>query len=137
MRRKPARVIQPSGCPSSQRRADAKARLESAISLSRTAPDSKAAEEEADGARSLTGGARDAFVAARDELAAAEREEDEARQPLERAEIEVQRLAAEAKALGDMLHPDGAGLWPPLIDAVKVQTGYAAAPAAALGDAPP
>jgi chromosome segregation protein len=50
------------------------------------------------------------------------------------AEREVQRLAAEAKALGDLLHPKGEGLFPPLIDAVTVQAGYEAALAAALGD---
>ena len=54
--------------------------------------------------------------------------------PLEEAEREVQRLSAEVKALGDLLHPEGEGLFPPLIDAVTVQSGYEAALAAALGD---
>ena len=38
--------------------------------------------------------------------------------PLEAAEREVQRLSAEVKALGDLLHPEGEGLFPPLVDAV-------------------
>ncbi len=57
-----------------------------------------------------------------------------ARDPLEAAEREVQRLSAEVKALGDLLHPEGEGLFPPLVDAVTVQSGYEAALAAALGD---
>ena len=58
----------------------------------------------------------------------------DARAPLEDAEREAQRLSAEAKALSDLLHPEGQGLWPPLVDAVTVQPGYEAALAAALGD---
>lgn len=38
------------------------------------------------------------------------------------------------KALSDLLHPEGEGLFPPLVDAVTVQSGYEAALAAALGD---
>ena len=64
----------------------------------------------------------------------AEAAEADAREPLEDAEREVQRLSAEAKALGDLLHPEGEGLFPPLVDAVTVQSGYEAALAAALGD---
>ncbi len=48
---------------------------------------------------------------------------------------DVQRRAAEVKALGDLLHPEGEGLFPcRLIDAVRVQAGYEAALAACLGD---
>ena len=64
----------------------------------------------------------------------AEAAEAAAREPLEAAEREVQRLSAEVKALGDLLHPEGEGLFPPLVDAVTVQSGYEAALAAALGD---
>ena len=64
----------------------------------------------------------------------AEAAEADAREPLEAAEREVQRLSAEVKALGDLLHPEGEGLFPPLVDAVTVQSGYEAALAAALGD---
>src|SRR5262249_28647052 len=63
-----------------------------------------------------------------------ERDETAAREPLEAAERDVQRLSAESKALADLLRPEGADLWPPLIDAVRVQPGYEAAFAAALGD---
>src|SRR6185312_15474279 len=56
------------------------------------------------------------------------------REPLDTAEREVHRLSAEARALGDLLHPEGEGLFPPLIDAVTVQAGYEAALAAALGE---
>ena len=71
---------------------------------------------------------------ARADHADAEAAEAQAREPLEAAEREVQRLSAEVKALGDLLHPEGEGLFPPLIDAVTVQSGYEAALAAALGD---
>ncbi len=33
---------------------------------------------------------------------------------------------AEVKALSDLLHPEGEGLFPPLVDAVNVQSGYEA-----------
>ena len=48
----------------------------------------------------------------------AEAAEAAAREPLEAAEREVQRLSAEVKALSDLLHPEGEGLFPPLVDAV-------------------
>src|SRR6201999_2358516 len=38
------------------------------------------------------------------------------------------------RALSDLLHPEGEALFPPLVDAVTVQSGYEAALAAALGD---
>ena len=53
---------------------------------------------------------------------------------LEEAEREWHRLSAEAKALGDLLRPQGGDLFPPLVDAVTVQPGYEAALAATLGD---
>jgi chromosome segregation protein len=80
---------------------------------------------------------------ARDRLESTEREarsrfetsEREARAALEEAEREVQKLAAEAGALARVLSPGGENsLWPPLVDAVKVQPGYEGALAAALGD---
>ncbi len=67
-------------------------------------------------------------------MAEAEAAETTARLPMEEAERDVQRRAAEVKALGDLLHPEGEGLFPPLIDAVQVQAGYEAALAAVLGD---
>ena len=100
----------------------------------RPVPDETDAERLAEGAKDLTEQARVKFARTREVLAQAERDEDEARRPLEQSEIEVQRLSAEAKALADILQPDAAGLWPPLVDSVKVQPGYEAALAAALGD---
>src|SRR6202000_1526911 len=72
--------------------------------------------------------------AARQARTEAEQAESAAREPLEVAEREVQRLSAAAKGRGDVRHPEGEGLSPPLIDAVTVQSGYEAALAAALGD---
>ena len=46
----------------------------------------------------------------------------------------MQRVSAEAKALSDLLRPEGQDLWPPLVDAVKVEPGYETALAVALGD---
>ena len=86
------------------------------------------------GARTSSECARATAAEARAAFAAAETAEAAARDPLEAAEHEVQRLAAEVKALGELLHPEGEGLFPPLIDAVTVQSGYEAALAAALGD---
>src|SRR6185295_11939423 len=87
-----------------------------------------------DSARARVESARAAAAAARATLAAAELAESEARGPLDDAEREWQRLSAEAKALGEVLRPEGPDLFPPLIDAVKVRQGYEAALAAALGD---
>jgi chromosome segregation protein len=71
---------------------------------------------------------------ARTRLERAESAETATRAPLEIAERHVQALSAEAKALADLLRPQGQDLFPPLVDAVVVQTGYEAAFAAALGD---
>ena len=97
-------------------------------------PDVVAADSQTEAARATSEGARAAAAAARDRRSQAEAAEAKARTPLEEAEREVQRLSAEVKALGDLLHPEGEGLFPPLIDAVTVQAGYEAALAAALGD---
>ncbi len=51
------------------------------------------------------------------------------------AEREVQRLAAEGQGAGRSARiPKAKALFPPLIDALSVQSGYEAALAAALGD---
>jgi chromosome segregation protein len=113
---------------------EAQSRLDAAMETAAAAPDVVAAEAQAEGARGLTEVTRNAFSIAREALELAEQEEEDARKPLEQAEIDVQRLAAETKALSELLNPEGAGLWPPLVDAVKVQPGYEAALAAALGD---
>ena len=114
--------------------ADAQARLDRAMEGAKDAPDVHAAEGATESARSGREDIRAKADAARQARTDAEQAESAAREPLETAEREVQRLAAEAKALGDLLHPEGEGLFPPLIDAVTVQSGYEAALAAALGD---
>ena len=100
------------------------------------APDVRAAEAEAaEAARAVAELARTALAeAAREARRSRTRRSRDARARSKNAEREAQRLSAEAKALGDLLRPDGADLWPPLVDAVKVQPGYEAALAAALGD---
>jgi len=113
---------------------DAQARLDAALESAKDAPDVHAAESETERARGLSEIARTAAAAARTAFHDAEAFESSAREPLEAAEREVQRLSAEVKALGDLLHPEGEGLFPPLVDAVTVQSGYEAALAAALGD---
>jgi chromosome segregation protein len=112
----------------------ARARLELALEGAKSAPDVTTADQKTEQARSASEGARAAALAARAAYADAEAAEAQTREPLEAAEREVNRLAAEVKALGDLLHPEGEGLFPPLIDAVTVQPGYEAALAAALGD---
>ncbi|HYM17349.1 MAG TPA: chromosome segregation protein SMC [Micropepsaceae bacterium] len=98
------------------------------------APDVKSAELRVEALRAAIAEARAAAEAAESGHATTLNAEKEARSPLEAAEHEVQRLDAEARALGNLLRPQGSDLWPPLIDAVKVEPGYEAALAAALGD---
>ena len=114
--------------------ADAQLRLNTALERAKDAPDVHAAEYETERARGSSEGARAAAEQARARFADAEAAEASTREPLEAAEREVQRLSAEVKALSDLLHPEGEGLFPPLVDAVSVQSGYEAALAAALGD---
>ncbi len=113
---------------------EARARLDRAMQDAAQAPDVLAAEEAAEAARAKADEARMAAQAAREALAAAQSAETEARAPLDEAEREWQRLSAEAKALSDLLRPQGQDLFPPLVDAIAVQPGYEAALAAALGD---
>jgi chromosome segregation protein len=113
---------------------DAQARLDTALESAKDAPDVHAAEAQTERARGASESARAAATAARTQFHEAESAEATAREPLEAAEHEVQRLSAEVKALGELLHPEGEGLFPPLVDAVTVQSGYEAALAAALGD---
>jgi chromosome segregation protein len=114
--------------------ADAQARLNAALERAKDAPDVYAAEGETERARTAAEKARAAAEDARVKFQGVESVEASARDPLEDAEREVQRLSAEVKALSDLLHPQGEGLFPPLVDAVTVQSGYEAALAAALGD---
>jgi len=114
--------------------ANVQARLDAALESAKDAPDVHAAEAETERAREAADAARGAAGEARTTFVATESAESTAREPLEAAEREVQRLSAEVKALSELLHPEGEGLFPPLVDAVTVQTGYEAALGAALGD---
>jgi chromosome segregation protein len=114
--------------------AEAQSRLAAATASAALAPDVTAAERAAAEAHRLAEIAAAAAAEARQAYASAEHAEREAHLPLEEAERELQRLSAEAKALADLLQPETRNLWPPLIDAVRVQSGYEAALAAALGD---
>ena len=114
--------------------ADARSRLDRAMEGAHAAPNVAAADALTEEARTASEAARGAAAGARVLRVEAEAAETQTRTPLEAAEFEVQRLSAEVKALGDLLHPEGEGLFPPLIDAVTVQGGYEAALAAALGD---
>jgi len=113
---------------------EAEARLEQAMAGVIDMPDVLLAQAATEQARTLAEAARQALTDARAALESAERAEAQARVPLETAERRVQMLSAEAKALADLLQPEGQGLWPPMVDAVTVQPGYEGALAAALGD---
>jgi chromosome segregation protein len=119
---------------SAQQLDEAQARLDAAMAGAAQAPDVRASEAAVEAAHATAQNARAVREHARSKLTRALASETEIRAPLEAAEREVQRLSAEAKALADLLRPQGADLWPPLVDAVRVQADYEAAFAAALGD---
>ncbi len=121
--------------------AEAQARLARALEEAEAAPDTLAADDAAQTAKTAANGARAAADSARAALAGKTAEVETltralegAAAPLEESEREIQRLGAEASALSDLLRPEGQDLWPPLIDAVVVEPGYEAALAVALGD---
>ena len=85
--------------------------------------------------------ARQAVVAGREAvtLAEAQREETQKteatlREIYQSARTVTERLAAEEKALSELLNDRGGDLWPPLVDALRVTPGYETALGAALGD---
>jgi chromosome segregation protein len=98
------------------------------------APDAQTAEAHVEAAREAVNEAQAAAEAARIRETETMNSAAKARPPFEAMETEVQRLAAEGKALANLLRPEGQDLWPPLIDALRVKPGYEAALAAALGD---
>jgi chromosome segregation protein len=112
---------------------EAQAKLDEALATASGLADVKLAEAAAEQATLAADMARDALADSRRKLEQAEQAEGAAREPLQVAEREVQRLSAEASALAKLLRP-AQDLWPPVIDAVKVQPGYEAAFATALGD---
>ncbi len=75
-----------------------------------------------------------AAQAAEDAHASAKADEAACREALQAPEAARAELAAEAKALADLLAADNPGMWPPLIDAVVVEPGFETALGAALGD---
>ncbi len=98
------------------------------------APDIAATEERIETAREAAASVRSRLASAEERLRETAEAEARARAPLDQAEQETRRLTAEAKALANLLRPRESDLWPPLIDSLKVQPGYEAALAAALGD---
>ena len=119
---------------SSAQLSDARARLGDAQATAKDAPDVIHADQQTEAARATSVQQREHSETVRGRLVDAEALEAKTRTPLEEAERDVQRRSAEIKALSDLMHPEGEGLFPPLIDAVQVQPGYEAALAAALGD---
>ncbi|MFV0281295.1 MAG: chromosome segregation protein SMC [Rhodoblastus sp.] len=70
-----------------------------------------------------------------EEIHAAAREKDEAlRGPLSEADRTAQRLETEARTLSKLLDSNTGGLWPPVVEEMRVEKGYEAAIGAALGD---
>ena len=109
-------------------------RLDAAAQEVANSPDVGAAQARVEDVRGRVTETRTAAEAAEATQAEAARAETAARAPLETAERNVHKLEAEIRVLANLLRPTGNDLWPPLIDALKVQPGYEAAIAAALGD---
>ena len=97
-------------------------------------PDIEATQVRIDDARETAVDARKRLEQAEARLAGTIEAAATTRGPLDAAEQDAQRLTAETRALANLLRPAASDLWPPLIDSVKVQPGYEAALAAALGD---
>jgi chromosome segregation protein len=104
-----------------------RAALGSDATLRAAAQAVESAEAEAERARA----AQEAAEAARAE---AEDREATARTGLQEAQSALARLAAEERALAELLEPEEGNLFPPVIDAVTVETGYETALGAALGE---
>src|SRR6185436_20996345 len=85
-------------------------------------------------ARVQVAATREEAERAESRVAPAVEAETSLRGPLEEAERDVHRLEAEIRALSHVFRSGSDDLWPPLIDSLKVQPGYEAALAAALGD---
>ncbi len=128
-------------------RADSERRLQRLVEqLTANGTERQRAEEDAARAPDATHAGkavievRNALEAARQHLAACESERqsslrrlEELREPLALADRETSRLRAEEKAIAGLLGAGG-GLWPKLVDSLKVERGFEAAVAAALGD---
>jgi chromosome segregation protein len=119
---------------SAEQRASAEQRLNDAMAGAAETPDVREAELAAEAAHAAAETAREARSQAQYAFDAATDAELQTRLPFEASEREIQILSAEAKALADLLRPQEADLWPPLIESVRVEPGFEAAFAAALGD---
>ncbi|HEY5047214.1 MAG TPA: chromosome segregation protein SMC [Rhizomicrobium sp.] len=119
---------------SAQQLGEAQERLDAALAGLTGVSDIRSSQAGAEAAQTAAMAMRQSLTDKSETATAAAEAEAQARSPLEAAEREVQRLSAEARALAELLRPQGSDLWPPLIDAVHVQTGFEAALAAALGD---
>ncbi|MFO1236717.1 MAG: chromosome segregation protein SMC [Alphaproteobacteria bacterium] len=97
------------------------------------APDAARAAETAAAARADVEAARSALQSCEAARAESQIVAEAAREPLAAADRETGRLRAEEKAIATLLGAGG-GLWPKLIDSLRVTRGYEAAVAAALGD---
>ncbi|MBX6324165.1 MAG: hypothetical protein IRY94_20305, partial [Rhodospirillaceae bacterium] len=107
-----------------------RARLEAAAAGDETLAAARAAVAEAEERRA---GLQEELARAEAERVATATREAEGRRRLGEAQAEFSRIAAEADALSALFAAESQ-LWPPLIDAVTVETGYEAALGAALGD---
>ena len=94
----------------------------------------EAARNAAEDARNKAQASRDALQAAETAAAEARTAENEAREAHQTADSAAAKLRAEQEALTEMLEIGDPELWPPMIDAVEVDTGYEVALGAALGD---
>jgi chromosome segregation protein len=112
----------------------AQTRLDQAMASAAGVPDVQAAEAAAAEARNGAEAAAAATAEARRTLQEAEKTEVDLRGPFEAAERQAAKISTEARALSDVLKAGAGGRWKPLVDSVKVEPGYEAALAAALGD---
>ena len=92
------------------------------------------ARKSAEEARNQAQAARDALQAAETATADARTAENEAREGHQTAASAAAKLRAEQEALSELLEFGDPELWPPMIDAVEVDTGYEMALGAALGE---
>ena len=92
------------------------------------------ARKSAEEARNQAQAARDALQAAETATADARTAENEAREGHQTAASATAKLRAEQEALSELLEFGDPELWPPMIDAVEVDTGYEMALGAALGE---
>ncbi len=94
----------------------------------------RSAQEAVAEARERREAARSSLEATETGRTSAQEAETVARDALRRIESEAAKVEAESTALTELLEVGDPDLWPPMIDAVTVETGYEVALGAALGD---